>query len=555
MAEQEMIITDVGLNTKQYNSFRYMNWAINQTFTYANNTPFYALVNPNYYDYYNRVVRVNLEWFDGYVQGFHNQENGVMSTRIATAIVNGIIGNVFQKKLVFDRVDKNGDYVAIDRLNEWVRKDNFYQKVKLASKYSGASGTSVIKINQDYKELYTQALRQDQFFYETDFQGNITKITTFLKSYVNLYNSKEDEKQQNFFVVETRYYSNDIEIPTKVENLDGETKVYYKKVDKPTPVVEYKVLYYQGRMFQNQMANKLNEQSLKFHDLPKGFRDILLKDFTGIRFDKPLLLPFTDLGCYALQINGQDPTIPNGMFGQSFLTDIRSCLVEYELINAYSLRDMYNAQGRIGVPKPLSMNDLNTQGAFDVDMGNYEIYPGDPDKQKPIITQFEIRSVEWSNKKDDCLKKMATILGMSPKVIASYINPRGGFGKTATEVENDEASSQTFIEDKRQNLTILLNKVVSTILRFYGFSQKVTARFIEGENRMSPLQVKTIIFKYQQGLIDLKETTRELNPNASESEVDELVLRAKERQKEMLEMGQQMDLDNFGKFMNESDTE
>lgn len=553
MAE-EMTITDIGLNTKQYDNFKYMNWAINQTFTYANNSQFYALVNPIYYDYYNRVVRVNLEWFDGYVQGFHNQQNGVMSTRIATAIVNGIIGNVFQKKLVFDRVDKNGDYTVVDRLNEWIRKDNFHQKVKLASKYSGASGTSVIKINQNYKELYTQALRQDQFFYETDFQGNITEITTFLKSYVNVFNAKDQDKEQNFFIVEKRYYSRDIDIPTKVENLEGETKVYYKKPKKPVPVVEYKVLYYQGRMFQNTMASQQNRQSLKFHDLPKSFRDILLKDFTDIRFDKPCLLPFTDLGCYALQINGQDPTIPNGMFGQSFLTDIRSCLVEYELINAYSLRDMYNAQGRVGIPKSLSMNDVNGQNVFDTNMGNYETFSGDPDKQKPIITQFEIRATEWSNKKDDCLKKMATILGMSPKVIASYINPRGGFGKTATEVENDEASSQTFIEDKRQNLTSVLNKVVSTILKFYGYAQKVTARFIEGENRMSPLQVKTIIFKYQQGLIDLKETTRELNPNASESEVDELVLRARDRQKEMLEMPT-ADLDNFGKFMNEDTDE
>ena len=551
MAE-EMTITDIGLNTKQYDNFKYMNWAINQTFTYANNSQFYALVNPIYYDYYNRVVRVNLEWFDGYVQGFHNQQNGVMSTRIATAIVNGIIGNIFQKKLIFDRVDKNGDYTAVDYLNEWIRKDNFHQKVKLACKYSGASGTSVIKINQNYKELYTQALRQDQFFYETDFQGNITKITTFLKSYVNVFNSKDQDKEQNFFIVETRYYSKDVDIPTNVENLEGETKVYYKKPKKPVPVVEYKVLYYQGRMFQNTMASQQNKQSLKFHDLPKSFRDILLKDFTDIRFDKPCLLPFTDLGCYVLQINGQDPTIPNGMFGQSFLTDIRSCLVEYELINAYSLRDMYNAQGRVGIPKSLSMNDMNGQNVFDTNMGNYETFSGDPDKQKPIITQFEIRATEWSNKKDDCLKKMATILGMSPKVIASYINPRGGFGKTATEVENDEASSQTFVEDKRANLTSCLNKVVSTILKFYGFAQKITSRFIEGENKMSPLQVKTIIFKYQQGLIDLKEATRELNPNASESEVDELVSRARDRQKEMITMPT-ADLDNFGKFMNEEE--
>lgn len=552
MAE-EITINDIGLNSKQFASLKYMNWAVNQTFTYANNSQFYALVNPTYYDYYNRIVRLNLEWFDGYVLGFHNQQNGIMSTRIATALVNGIIGNVFQKKLVFDRVDKTSDYKALDKLNEWMEKDNFLGKVKLASKYSGASGTSVIKLNQSYKDIYTQPLRQDQFFYETDFQGNITKITTFLKAYVNVFNTTDEDKEQNFFVVEKRYYSTDIDIPTRVENLNGEIKTYYKKPSEPVPVVEYKVLYYQGRMFENSMASKARQQTLSFHDLPKGFKDIIKKDFTALRFDTPCLLPFKDLGCYVLQINGQDPTIPNGMFGASFLTDIRSCLVEYELICAYALRDLYNSQGRIGIPKSLSMNDVNGQGIYDVSMSNYETFSGDPDKQKPIITQFEIRANEWSVKKDDCLKKMATILGMSPKVIASYINPRGGFGKTATEVENDEASSQTFIEDKRTNLIVCLNKVISTILKFYGYYQHISARFIEGENRMSPLQVKTIIFKYQQGLIDLKETLRELNPNATESEVDDLVLRARERQKEIAST-EQLDIDNFGKYLNEDTT-
>ena len=71
---------------------------------------------------------------------------------------------------------------------------------------------------------------------------------------------------------------------------------------------------------------------------------------------------------------------------------------------------------------------------------------------------------------------------------------------------------------------------------------------------MTPLQVKTVIFKYQQGLIDLREALRELNPNATESEVDDLVLRARERQKEMLST-EQLDIDNFGKYLNENEWE
>ncbi len=536
-------IASVGISGEKFKTFNYMNWAVNQTFTYANNSLFYAQINPTYFDYYNRIVKVNLEWFDGYVHGLHNNLNGIMSTRIATALVNGIISNVFSTKIVYDRKNENEDYKAVDFFSRWAKEHRFLEDIKNLSKLSGASGTACLKLNQAYNDLWVQTLRQDQFMYECDARGNVKDITMYMKPYENLGKNKD-----NYFVVEHRYFTKDIDIITNVGLLNGETKAYRKKPTKPVSVVEYKVLHYRGQIYQNQMISN-DMESLKWHDLPAGVREMIKKDFTALYFDKPQLLPFNDtLGCFLLLINGKDPTIATGRLGYSLLTDVRSCLIEYELIQAYAMRDMYNAQGQVGIPKAMSMNDFDNS-PYSANKSNYEVFPGDPDKQKPIITQFELRAEEWIKKANACLQRMATILGMSPKVIASYLNTAwsNSFGKTATEVESDDSNNQIFLEDKRENLLSFLNPVISCILKFYGYSSSISARFLKTNSNPTSQDLKDIDFKYQNGYIDLREALREMNPTVTEQELDTLEQKATERKAEM-EKKEQLQIDAFGDY-------
>lgn len=537
-------IVSIGLDNKKFNNFNYMIFAVNQTFTYANNSLFYSQINPTYYDYYNRVVKLNLEWYDGYVQGIHNNYNGILSTRIGSSIVNGIVNNVFSRNLIYDRADTKSDYKAINFFSDWANENNLIDNLKLLSKFSGASGSSVLKLNTSYNKVWVQPLRQDQFIYETDAQGNINAITCYMKPYENLFG-----KNDNYFVVEKRYFTKDVEIPTSVFLLDGTNKIYKKKATSKKAVVEYQVLHYHGQILNNGMASSVKMNSLKWYDIPSGVREIIKKDFNAFYFDKPELLPFgNSLGCFMLQLNGKDPTITTGNFGQSFLTDIRSELVEYELINAYAMRDMYNAQGQVGVPKAMTINDA-LENPYNAPKGNYEYFPGDPEKQKPIITQFELRADEWIKKKDDCLKKMATILGMSPKIIASYLNTAwsNSFGKTATESKYDESNDEIFLNDKRKTIINFLNPIINCILKYYGYYQEIKARFLENKSSPSGQDLKDVIEKYNCGFIDLRAALREINPLSTEKELDELEDRAKARIEEINKQSS-LNINSFGDY-------
>lgn len=543
----ELEINSIGIDGKKFENYRYMNYAINQTFTYANNSLFYAMISPNYQDYYSRVVKLNFEWYDGYVQGLHSSSNGISSTKIATAVVNGIISNIFSNKIVYEKGKDVKDYKTIDFFSEWSKKNHFIEDIKTLAKYSGASGTSILKLNavvgkDKHRELWIQTLRQDQFVYETDCQGNITSITMFMKPYDKI----GTDGLNNYYVVEKRYFSNNFERPTEVITLEKTKKIYYKKVDKPTPIVEYKVLYYHGNVFNNEMASGYNTQSLNWYDIPQGVKEKIKKDFGDLYFDIPYELPFDDsLGCFMLQIDGKDTTITAGNFGHSFLTDIRASLVKYELINAYSGRDRYNAQGQVGVPKALTKADFDGS-AFSADKSNYETFPGDPEKQKPIITQFELRAQEWEIDRENCLREMATILGMSPKVLASYLDVNGG-NKTATEVVDDKNNSDVFIKDKCDNLITFLNPVIGYVCRFYGYHEPISARFLDTNLNPSSQQQKDIMAKYEAGFVSLRRALRELYPTVSEQELDVLESEAKAR-KEEIKAEQTLQINELGDY-------
>ena len=535
-------IQNIGLNSSRFNALNSMNYAINQTYTFSNNNLFYASINPTYFDYYNKIIRTNLEWFDGYVSGFHNLQNGIMSTRIATALVNGIINNVFSTKLAYDRAETE-DYTSVDFFSKWSKEHRFLDTIKTLSKFSGASGTAVLKLNVSAnKEIWCQALRQDQFVYSTDVKGNIDEIKIYIKPYEDL-NTNHD----NYFVVERRFFDKEI-VDTNVELLDGSKKAFENIVHYHTPYVEYQVYHYRGQILQNTMAG-INMQTLEWYDIPSKVREKLREDFGTLRFGVPYKLPFKDsLGCFPLYINGRDPTISTGCFGYGFLTDVRPEIIEYELIQAYQLRDMYNGVGQMAIPKAMSMNDLDNS-PYNVNKGNYELYPGDPDKQKPIVNQFDLRAEEWIKKTNNCLQKMATKLGMSPKVIASYLNTAwsNSFGKTATEVESDDSNNQIFLEDKRENLLFLINEVIPHILKFYGFSSNVNARFLKTNSNPTSQDLKDIDFKYQNGYIDLREALREMNPTITEQELDVLEEKALARQEE-IKARQEIKINELGDY-------
>jgi hypothetical protein len=173
----------------------------------------------------------------------------------------------------------------------------------------------------------------------------------------------------------------------------------------------------------------------------------------------------------------------------------------------------------------------------------YELIDGlDPNTQKPIVNQFEIRAQEHETKQNNILKSIATTIGMSPRVIASYLVQ--GNEKTAEQTHSEDDTITEWIKNHRQDYIPGLNKVLEEVLSFYGITDNVEVRFASDGLVSNERQLEIISKKLELGIIDLEDAVREIYPDLDETQLQEKIAKA-QRQKAENEQAQQKQFDEM----------
>jgi hypothetical protein len=96
----------------------------NNTYNYSNSSVFYSLVNSNYLNYYQQVIRKCQEWLDGFDPSFHKAELGIFSTRIGAKITKGVVNQVFGRGLVYIQGNNTNGHDGVDFIShKWADKD------------------------------------------------------------------------------------------------------------------------------------------------------------------------------------------------------------------------------------------------------------------------------------------------------------------------------------------------------------------------------------------------------------------------------------------------
>ena len=86
-------------------------------YSYLTRAAFYANVKAEYREYMTRWVQNALWWYDGWVPYFHNSEQGIFSTKLATALVNGTAKKVIGGRIYFKT--KNKEKLVKDEKGEY----------------------------------------------------------------------------------------------------------------------------------------------------------------------------------------------------------------------------------------------------------------------------------------------------------------------------------------------------------------------------------------------------------------------------------------------------
>lgn len=499
---------------------------VNQTYSYINNTGFYALANPTYFNYYYRYARRYGWWYDGYVPDFHNEQQGYFSTRLAHSIVDGIANKIVGRKLLLKNVGLQKDKtIANETLKSayaWAEDTNLTGVIRKATKYAGAMATSLIKLNCSAGGLWLEALRFDDFFFETDFRGKLQEVTCLIKSYTNTQPRTVDWIDKNsdssfqqcfdgkYYLVEKRFFKDE-----KVLK-DGELKTV------KVPYVVYQVHKYTGNITNAQSWNVSLVETVDANSLPKAIRKAIGRDYSAIILGKPLRLPFVEyLGCELYRYNGDDGSLSQQPFGQSILADIITDLMHYDLAVSYKARDMYQGKGVIFAKKELqtALSGTSTFRGLEDSMIEWLSTISDDGKLPLEQVQFNLRATEWRDIENHIIESIATKLNISPSSLASYLSDNTG--RTAREVSTEEGNTDNYIEIQRGCLETPINCILKAVGQFYGWQDTVAVRFAKsGSENMSSVVERVIRLK-QAGLITPYEALKQIMIDSDEWELEE----------------------------------
>lgn len=538
----------------------------NNTYNYSNSTVFYSLINYSFLQYYQTVVLKSQQWLDGFDPTVHKGQNGIFSSRIGAKITAGITKQIFGRGLVFVKGKNTLKTDGLDFIShKWQDKVNLQNVVKQLIGYTTPLGTALLKENVKWEwdgekkantqHIWLQPLRLDYFYYSVDSEMNLTDVTCFIRAF-----QTTDDQAHSYCLVEHRYYKEVYEKFTKEVNsklLEFDDKTHKVK----RPYACYEIFKIETNSANNTLAAN-NGRGEDYKTLPTTIKNQLKKEYGALKIGEELPLPFVNLGCYLFFNEGGDFTHPSMPFGRPIMFDCLTDFIEYDLERSYAIRDLYNSKGIVGIPKALNQSSLapvpgtgnnlyqNDNPLGKLNISSYEQVEGlDPEKQAPIITQFEIRAAEHETKQNAILKSIATTIGMSPRVIASYLVQ--GNEKTAEQTHSEDDTITEWIKSHRQDYINGLNKIIEDVLTFYGFVDNVEVRFASDGLVSNERQLEIIGKKLELGLIDLEDAVREIYPDLDEVQLTEKIAKAKQQKAENEQAQQQQFDEMYGDGLDE----
>lgn len=508
--------------------------AVNRTYSYANNSLFGALIPTYYKDYYYRNVRVACGWLDGYVPDLHGNDSGLISTRIGQALITGLTKQICGEQLIFRSTTDGREHESLKFVSNWYKEQKVRKAVYAAIGYALAVGTSLLKVNRKMNgDLWFEACRFDNCFFTTSFSNEVEEATFFIKNYV------DTTAQTQFVLTEHRYYEYADQGSIELTEEGYKPK---KVKGTRTAMVEYKIYQTKGTAQNNLQESDNGCRSMDWAQLPPNIRRMIKKDYAILRVGEPMKLGFPTIGVEVLLDGEQDLGIPTGAnFGQGKLTIIQDDMITYEVASSYLLRDMYLGKGTVYVPKDLTINDYNPFGIAPetgvlsgIGENKIETVKGvSPDEQKIVVDQFQLRANEWQAIKENALKNIAVKWGMSPKILASFL--ANGMGQqTATQIDSEDDATIAFINLERSYFKDPINKLIELVLNYNGLPIDVEADFASPSLLNKDRIIDRSLKKLENGLIDIEEAIREINPDLDEEALQGKIAKAKEAREAMM---------------------
>ena len=320
---------------------------------------------------------------------------------------------------------------------------------------------------------------------------------------------KENTPFQGYYVVEYRHFCD-------YKTADG-------RVIENAPVVEYIIHRQCGNIVNGDYLTQGESGRVMFADLPTAMRKTIGRNYPDVRFDKPVLLPFEkSLGCELVKWTDGVSGLPELPFGESLLANVITHLMSWDYYFAASNTDMYLGRGRIIAPKHITGNKRGenyNSGLYTFMFTKYET--SDPEGQKPIPIQFDLRSTSWNEIRNRLIQDIAINIGVNSSTIASFL--QDSTARTAREISTEENDTAEFVNDQRAIVEKPINKILKLVTLYEGFTDDVVIRWSSAglTNRYSLAELINTALNGAKPFLSQKKAVEMFNYDDDDAQVQE----------------------------------
>jgi len=407
---------------------------------YVNNT-FYLLAPDYYYSFYAIYLNRCLSVYDGWVNGYHNINSGLVPQRMLQSITNGLNNMLFAHGIDFSGAMPDYKFAV-----EWAKKTKFYKALKKAHKFAVAGGTSLMKLNRSDKELFMTAHRIDTFFADIDAYGKVVSIKVYFDA---IHNTNPSGCKDHYGICEERYFN-----------------------EEHKPCVKAMV-YKTSSNLQTSVQNRPREivQSMNWENLPANVKSYIKKYYPNIVIGEEQFLPFPhSLGCYLMRFTDDIPQIPNTQFGQPIGDILFTENFQYDQMKYFQKNEVDLARARAVVPEEFWNKDDPIYADRAMNERFYQKVSSasnDTDKITPI--QFMLRGTDMKTQMENIYKDCAFKLNVSASSVASFLS-EGTSAKTATEIINERTKTDTWIGGQINLNAPEINELLREVMYYYNHS-------------------------------------------------------------------------------------
>jgi hypothetical protein len=455
---------------------------------------FFSLVDTSLKSNYQLIKRW-LQWSNGYVPQWHAN---YIPTHLGRAIIQMMTQKIFDSGIKFEYTGKNMETLTwlSDRYSE---ESGFEDALKKMTEYGQSSGTSVLKADVDAMgTLVWNAVRQDRF--HLSWAGNkIVKARFYASALFGTFQT------QRLILVEERFYDKDMK-----------------------PVYKYYIQIMNQSSNTNQWSAGNRIDSL---DTLKGETlDYVAQKLGNKKLDTEYPLPFSHLGIYAYQNSITSAFFDGLHLGDSTLASAIELIAEYDKTYTLMTIDLQNGRGQVLVPDDMipkidkaETNEFYSYMSAMQQMFNQTIYKKmpfiNPEDQKPISIQFELRSSEWQTSLNTQLQEILVRVMASPSSIAPHLGDYSQ--KTATEINAIEHNTVSYIMGKRDTIKRIANRALKDIFDFYKKEGEAFIMFNAAGLNNDQQRSDKAIREFNAGIRSKWSTIRECNPGWTTAEVQE----------------------------------